>query len=50
MGITNIMSLHNDLTVGMGGKTTVDEENSEEIRVEEMVAIVEATDKKFHQQ
>lgn len=47
MGIIIIMSPPNDLTVGMGGRTTLHKANSEAIRVEEMVDIVEATDKAF---
>jgi hypothetical protein len=46
MGIINIMSLHNDLTVGMGGRRMAHEAISEVIMVEEMVGIVEDIDKK----
>ena len=37
----------NDLTVGMDGRTMAHEAISEEIMVEEMVAIVEDIDKKY---
>jgi hypothetical protein len=46
MGIINIMSPPNDLTVGMGGRTMVHEAIFEEMVVEEIVAIVEDIDKK----
>jgi hypothetical protein len=40
------MSPPNDLTVGMGGRSTAHEAISEEIMVEEMGGIVEDIDKK----
>jgi hypothetical protein len=46
IGIINIMSPPNDLTVGMGGRSTAHEAISEEIMVEEMGGIVEDIDKK----